>query len=64
MKIVRVDNLNRDYVEEILVCENVHEGYGQQIVDWLNSDDERCYQDWFELKADDYKLWRGREEFI
>ena len=64
MKIVRVDNLNRDYVEEVLICENVHERYGKQIVNWLNSDDKRCYQDWFELKADDYKLWRGQKEFI
>ena len=65
MKIIEVDNLNRDYIADILIAENVHHHYGRTIVEALNEkysgpDSEQ----FFKLVKDDYRLSRGMEDLI
>lgn len=58
MKIVIVDNFNRDYVSDRLLCENIHEHYGKAVVDFLNQQfSSNSSQDYFALRPDDYKLF-------
>jgi hypothetical protein len=54
MKIIAVDNLNRDEVSDILIAENVHKGYGELLVDLLN---KRSSSRYFKLVEDNYKLY-------
>ena len=65
MKIICVDNFNRENMADELVCENVNEYYREHIVDFLNKkfggDDSFNY---YRLVEDDYKLWRGMEELV
>lgn len=57
MKIVAVDNYDRESVSDELICENVNEYHGKRIVNLLNLDAGE-HSDWFfELKEDDYKLY-------
>ena len=56
MKIVMTDNYARDYVDDILICENVSRVYGTIIVDCLNNHITRAYDKYFELVDDNYKL--------
>jgi uncharacterized protein YegJ (DUF2314 family) len=58
MKIISVDNFNRDDVSDKLICENINEYYGKHTVDFLNgkfsgSDSD----DFYKLVEDDYKLF-------
>lgn len=59
MKIVQVDNYDRDNVNDVLICENVDEYHGNIMVNALNN---RLSGDWsdayFVLKEDDYKLYK------
>ena len=69
MKIVGVDNYQRENMSDILVCENVNEKYGQIITDFLNygkriKNDERDSDlrlldnsVFFKLVKDDYELF-------
>lgn len=58
MKIICVDNFNRESVSDTLVAENVNEFYGKKIVDFLNDkfsgDTTGC---WFRLVTNKYKLY-------
>lgn len=56
MKIIAIDNFDRDWVSDILVCENVNEYYGKKIVDYLNKEVGDS-QNFYILKEDDYKLY-------
>ena len=56
MKIVMIDNYARDYVDDVLICENVSHTYGTIIVDYLNDSDTRAHDKYFKLVNDDYKL--------
>ena len=56
MKIVMTYNYARDYVDDILICENVSHAYGTIIVDYLNKPINRGYDKYFLLVNDDYKL--------
>ena len=64
MKIVAVDNYNRDSVEHLLVAENVPEQYAQQIADLLNDHYVIRGDRFCRVYPDDYKLWRGMEELV
>ena len=56
MKVVGIDNFDRDEVPDFLVCENVSEHYGKLIVDMLNADGSHTSPKFFVLRQDDYKL--------
>jgi len=59
MKIICVDNFDRDYESDYLVCENVEEYYGKEIVEFLNnkhSGNESPY--YYRLVEDEYKLYK------
>lgn len=56
MKIVMTDNYARDYVDDILICENISRVYGTIIVDCLNNHIICAYDKYFILVNDDYKL--------
>ena len=60
MKIIRVDNLDRETVSDILVAENV-DAYGQDIVKFLNYKYSANHSsDFFRLVKDDYKLYEWK----
>lgn len=56
MKIVMIDNYARDYVDDILICENVSHAYGTIIVDCLNNPITCTHDKYFKLVNDDYEL--------
>ncbi|AGR47661.1 hypothetical protein PHIM7_19 [Sinorhizobium phage phiM7] len=63
MKIIGVDNYNREYCADVLICENVRNTYiGNLIVEYLNS--LATTDNYYKLVEDDYRLWRGMEELI
>jgi hypothetical protein len=62
MKIVMIDNYNRDSVADVLVAENVHEYYGELLVKFLNS--QAGSDQYFVLKPDEYRLSRGMEDLV
>lgn len=56
MKIVKIDNFDRDHIDDVVIAENVSEYYAKVIVAHLNqkfSGDNS--QDYFVVKPDDYK---------
>ena len=57
MKIIRVDNFNRDYRPDKIIAENVDYFYGEFIVGKLNQQWTGVEADFFfKLVEDDYKL--------
>lgn len=58
MKIIGIDNLNRENINDILICENVHSYYINSIIKILN--DGLKNQNGYYCKAveDDYKLYK------
>lgn len=56
MKIVQIDNFDRDYVSDVLIAENVNEHFGKLIVDFLNSRESVTSERYFVLRQDSYKL--------
>ena len=58
MKIIRVDNFNREYIPDSLVAENVQfEGYAKVMCDALNNRYSDAHSpDFFVVKPDDYEL--------
>jgi hypothetical protein len=58
MKIIQIDNFDRDYISDVLVCENVNEYYGKKILDFLiKSLSNDTGQNYYRLVEDDYKLY-------
>ena len=55
MKIICIDNYNRDDKSDRLVCENINEPEGHIAVNALN--DNRAFNDWYRLVEDDYQLY-------
>jgi len=55
MKIIMIDNFNRDSVSDVLICENMHPKFAFIIKDLL--DKNYTDKDWFfKLVENDYKL--------
>lgn len=53
MKIVCIDNFNREHVSDVLVAENVPEHYANRIVDALNApNDKHAHSECFVYMAD------------
>lgn len=62
MKIIAVDNYNRESIADVLVCENVTNTYiGDLITEFLNS---RATDSYYKLVDDEYRLWRGMEDLV
>ena len=57
MKIISVDNFNRDEVSDKLIAENVNNYYGNEIVKFLNKEDENS-EDFYKLVENDHKLYK------
>ncbi len=55
MKIIAVDNYDRESVSDILVCENVHEYYGKRIVEKFNTESSDRF---LRLVPDSGKLYK------
>ena len=63
MKVISVDNYDREHISDTLICENVSGYLGSEIVEFLNQK-FKYGSDYYKLVDDDYKLWRGMEELI
>lgn len=59
MKLVAVDNYDRETVSDILVAENVHSSFGNRIVElWTNNMlANQSEESFLKLVPDDYKLY-------
>ncbi|MEZ2132505.1 MULTISPECIES: hypothetical protein [unclassified Sinorhizobium] len=65
MKIIAKDNFDRESVADILVAENVPEYYAPRIASFLQETHGGEYASrFYEAVGDDYRLWRGMEEFV
>ena len=58
MKIVRVDNYDREIYDDDLIVENVNEIYGEELVEFLNSKEPQHSDYYFRLVENDYKLYK------
>lgn len=59
MKIICVDNLNRDTYDDKLVCENIDRHYGEIVVNTLNDKlSGEHSESYFRLVEDDYVLYK------
>lgn len=57
MKIVQVDNFDRDYVSDILIAENANEHFGEFLTKVLNEKYSSDYSpEYYRLVSDDYEL--------
>jgi hypothetical protein len=56
MKIILVDNFDRENISDVLIAENVDSVYGKKIVDLLNEKESPHSENFFRLVDDDYKL--------
>lgn len=58
MKIICVDNFDRDTKDDALVCENVNEYYGKILVNLLNDKlSGEHSSDFYRLVEDNHKLY-------
>jgi len=60
MKIICVDNFDRDFKSDSLVCENISKYYGEMIVKFLNekNKDDVNNPNFYRLVEDNYKLYK------
>lgn len=59
MKIVKVDNFDRDTYDDVLICDNINEYYGKIVVEALNNKLSGDRSDaYFRLVEDEYKLYK------
>lgn len=65
MKVVAIDNFNRESVADILVAEGLSEQDAQRLATEKNEQFSGPYAPrHYVVTPDDYKLWRGMEELI
>lgn len=66
MKIVQHDNFNRESIADFLVAENIKsEAYAKVMCDALQAKYGGENSDaFFQVKNDDYRLWRGMAELV
>lgn len=58
MKIIRVDNFDRENRDDLLIAENVHKYYANKLCDTLNKEDgDEMSPNFFRVVDDDYKLF-------
>jgi len=58
MKIVCVDNYDREIYDDVLVCDNVNDYYGKQIVEFLNDKAGEDNNNYYRLVGNDYELFK------
>jgi len=58
MKIIGIDNLNRDNVDDILICENIQTSYINHIISMLNNNIGNHDGYYYKAVKDDYKLYK------
>lgn len=59
MKIIAVDNFDRETHDDVLVCENVNEFYSKVIVEFLNDKYSGEHaSEYYKAVEDDYKLYK------
>lgn len=61
MKVINIDNFDRDCIPDKLVCENCNEYYANRIAELLNETTDPNGEDYFVVKHDDYKLKKSYE---
>jgi len=64
MKVVRTSNYNIESEAERLIAENISEVDAIAMRDKLRNDPKRSSFDWFEVKPDSYRLWRGMADIV
>lgn len=62
MKIVQIDNYNRDSVADVLIAENVNSHFAEKIVKLLN--ENSSFDSHFVVKPDTYRLSKGMEDLV
>ena len=61
MKIINVDNMDREMYSDKLIAENVNRFYGELIVEVLNDKHSGSNSpDWYRLVSDDHELYSFR----
>ena len=59
MKIVKIDNYNRESISDVLIAENVPSSYAETIVTMLNQKFGGRYSSrFYVVKPNDYKLYK------
>ncbi len=65
MKIIAIDNFDRDRVRDVLIAENVHANYIDEIVELLQKKHGGNYASYYyTARPDDYVLSRGMEDLV
>lgn len=64
MKVVLVDNFDRESVADLLLAENVSQEEAENIADAYNEKQTDSAPYWAVVKNDDYRLWRGMEDLM
>jgi len=64
MKVIRVDNYNRESVAEHVVKENLTILESRDLCAKLRRERPDGDDWWYMEKPDEYRLWRGREDLI
>ena len=64
-KLILVDNFNREHIADVLVEDNLDEKEANERANKYNDEHRNMDWNWFaKAVSDDYKLWRGMEEFV
>ena len=64
-KLILVDNFNREHIADVLVEDNLDEKEANERANKYNDEHRNMNWNWFaKAVSDDYKLWRGLEEFV
>lgn len=59
MKIIKVDNFNRETISDVLIADNVQNSYASVITEFLNKKyGGNDLPDFFRAVEDDYKLYK------
>lgn len=58
MKIICIDNFDRETKSDILICDSVTDYWGTLIVKLLNQNTRQESDQFFRLVTDDYKLYK------
>ena len=58
MKIIGIDNWDREYINDILICENVHSYYIDSLIKILNDNIGHHNGYYCKVVEDDYKLYK------
>ena len=63
MKLIKIDGLNRDYIPDVLIKENLTQEEGNNLLQEMIANYGSDLV-WFELVEDDYRLSKGMEDCV